>query len=139
MCEPFESPCCLLSRPIFRIRCSGRQCRTAREPTHDDPCLLFSRLSHSSRRMCAKTEAIGMDVSRLIVIWPNNVDSTKTIKKGRRIAKTSACEFLFHPSPYRSPHVRFPLHMQRNCPIIVPDNREISACAHPCFIGLDCC
>lgn len=33
-----------------------------------------------------------MDVSKLIVIWPNNVDSTKTIKKGRRIPKASGCE-----------------------------------------------
>eukprot|EP00903_Cladosiphon_okamuranus_P010560 g9986.t1 len=36
----------------------------------------------------------GMDVSKLIVIWPNNVDSTRTIKKGRRIPKASGC-----PSP----------------------------------------
>ncbi|CAM9524607.1 unnamed protein product [Ectocarpus sp. 4 AP-2014] len=35
-----------------------------------------------------------MDVSKLIVIWPNNVDSTKTIKRGRRIPKASGC-----PSP----------------------------------------
>ncbi|CAM9922574.1 unnamed protein product [Ascophyllum nodosum] len=35
-----------------------------------------------------------LDVSRLIIIWPNSVDSTKTIKKGRRIPKASAC-----PSP----------------------------------------
>ena len=33
-----------------------------------------------------------MDVSKLMVIWPNNIDSTKTIKKGRRIPKTSACK-----------------------------------------------
>lgn len=33
-----------------------------------------------------------MDVSKLIVIWPNNVDSTRTIKKGRRIPKASGCE-----------------------------------------------
>ncbi|CAM9504645.1 unnamed protein product [Laminaria digitata] len=35
-----------------------------------------------------------MDVSKLMVIWPNNIDSTRTIKKGRRIPKASAC-----PSP----------------------------------------
>lgn len=35
-----------------------------------------------------------MDVSKLIVIWPNNVDSTRTIKKGRRIPTASGCE---HP------------------------------------------
>ena len=33
-----------------------------------------------------------MDVSKLMVIWPNNIDSTRTIKKGRRIPKASACE-----------------------------------------------
>lgn len=33
-----------------------------------------------------------MDVSKLMVIWPNNVDSTRTIKKGRRIPKASGCE-----------------------------------------------
>lgn len=37
-----------------------------------------------------------MDVSKLIVIWPNNVDSTRTIKKGRRIPQASGCE---HPNP----------------------------------------
>ncbi|CAM9286083.1 unnamed protein product [Pylaiella littoralis] len=35
-----------------------------------------------------------MDVSKLIVIWPNNIDSSRTIKKGRRIPKASGC-----PSP----------------------------------------
>lgn len=34
-----------------------------------------------------------LDVSRLMVIWPNNLDATKTIKKGRRIPKASACEW----------------------------------------------
>lgn len=33
-----------------------------------------------------------LDVSKLMVIWPNNIDSTRTIKKGRRIPKASACE-----------------------------------------------
>lgn len=35
-----------------------------------------------------------LDISKLMVIWPNNVDATKTIKKGRRIPKASACELV---------------------------------------------
>ncbi|CAM9860813.1 unnamed protein product [Choristocarpus tenellus] len=37
-------------------------------------------------------EAFGrMDISKLIVIWPNNIDATKTLQQGRRISVSHAC------------------------------------------------
>lgn len=53
----------------------------------------FSQTRPDTSGAFSLAEALrGMDVSKLIVIWPNNVDSTRTIKKGRRIPKASGCE-----------------------------------------------
>lgn len=56
--------------------------------------LTFAYWSRCPRYTTQFVEALrSMDITRLMVIWPNYVDSTRTIKKGRRIPKASACEF----------------------------------------------
>lgn len=33
----------------------------------------------------------GLDLKRFVTIWPNYIDSTKSLPEGRRIAKEHAC------------------------------------------------
>ena len=80
-----------------------------------DFAFLFFRRPHQRRASLSTpietanfiAEALrSMDVSKLIVIWPNNVDSTRTIKKGRRIPIASGCEHAHEGTTEAGPRER---------------------------------